>query len=394
MWMTGGGILGISYRLFTELAGGNNDEGHNPRNKKSRTWRALSKVKTRRRVMLSGTPFQNNCVELLNTLCLVNPRFSSQTASSSGRKRKSSNSGDFKLKKLRSMIEPFVHINKGGILEKTLPGMRDFLILLKPTDLQKKLLQKNIEPHPGKFFEQEHLASLISVHPALVSKRPEFSDHKREVKLVEFDPDAGVKTRFLVKLIQLSSRLGEKVLVFSQYIDPLEHIKSLLAKHFSWNEGREMIYLDGKCLMNERQRLMNLFNDKRSEAKVMLASQKACSEGINLVGASRVVLLDVVWNPSVQRQAICRAYRHGQEKVVHVYRLLTSAEVDKYARQAEKERISELIFSPGDKGETISVCNEGVEKDKVLEAMVGHQSLGGMFEKIVSQPKESDDFIL
>ncbi|KAL3629110.1 hypothetical protein CASFOL_026332 [Castilleja foliolosa] len=421
-WMMGGGILGISYRLFTELAGGKNDtmkkilvelpgllvldEGHNPRNEKSRMFRALSKVKTRRRVMLSGTPFQNNCVELCNTLCLVNPIFSKQITSTSGRKRKwidewssltsfigkgSNINDDFKLKKLRSMIEPFVHINNGGILEKTLPGKRDFLILLKPTDLQKKLLlQNNAELRPGKFFEQQHLASLISVHPALVSKRPEFSNHKREVERVEFDPNEGVKTRFLVKLIELSSCLGEKVLVFSQYIDPLEHIKSLLAKHFSWHEGREMIYLDGNCVMNERQRLMNSFNDKRSKAKVMLASQRACSEGINLIGASRVVFLDVVWNPSVERQAICRAYRLGQEKVVHVYRLLVSEEVDKYARQAEKERLSELIFSPVDKGvkTRITGCDEDVEEDKVLQAMVESQSLGGIFEKIVHQPKD------
>ncbi|KAI3452536.1 hypothetical protein Pfo_009200 [Paulownia fortunei] len=419
-WMKGGSILGIGYRLFEELSGEHEkkrcndkfkklllespgllvlDEGHTPRNNQSLMWKALTKIKTQRRVILSGTPFQNNFSELYNTLCLVNPRFSHQIMSTScdgkfsqnsGRKRKvnaardewanltssicKNTTGDDGLKKLRSMIQPFVHIHKGGILQKTLPGMRDCLIILRPTDLQRKLLQ-NIG-RVDKFLEQVYLASLISVHPALVAEKPEFSDHKRKLKLLESDPNAGVKTRFLVKLIQLSARLHEKVL-------------NLLKCHLSWNEGREVIYMDGDLGINQRQRLINSFNDKCSEAKVMLASQRACSEGINLVGASRVVLLDVVWNPSVERQAICRAYRLGQEKVVYVYHLVTLMELKKYARQAEKERLSELIFCPGG-GDKTSPCNEVVQEDKVLEAMVGHQSLGSIFERIVHQPKESD----
>ncbi|KAK6155267.1 hypothetical protein DH2020_009515 [Rehmannia glutinosa] len=429
-WMKGGSVLGISYRLFEELAGEHNnkrhycndkfkkilvelpgllvmDEGHNPRNNQSQTWNALTMVKTRRRVILSGTPFQNNFSELYNTLCLVDRRFSNQIMKSgrerknSGRKRRKFNNaardewanltssiingGDDGLKKLRSIIEPFVHIHKGDILQKTLPGIRDCLVVLKPTDLQKQLLQ-NIS-QTDKFLEQAYVASLISVHPALVAKRPEFSDQKRNLKLLESDPNAGVKTKFLVNLIKQSARIHEKVLVFSQFLDPLIHIKNLLKRHFSWKEGRELIYMDGDLDINQRQRLINSFNDKRSEAKVLLASQKACSEGINLVGASRVVLLDVVWNPSVERQAICRAYRLGQTKVVYVYHLVTSAEVKKYARQAEKERLSELIFCPAGKTDP---CNQAVEEDEVLENIVGDQSIGCMIERIVHQPKESD----
>lgn len=434
-WMKGGSILGVGYRLFEELAGEHEkercndkfkkillelpgllvlDEGHTPRNNQSLMWKALTKVTTQRRVILSGTPFQNNFSELYNTLCLVNPEFSHHIMSTSSRRKFSKNSGrkrkvneardewailtssisknttsDDGLKKLRSMIEPFVHIHKGGILQKALPGMRDYLIILKPTDLQRKLVQ-NIA-RVDKFLEQAYLESLISVHPSLVAEKPEFSDHKRKLKSLESDPNAGVKTRFLVKLIQLSSRLHEKVLVFSQFIDPLLHIKNLLKSHFSWNEGREVMYMDGDLSIKQRQRLINSFNDKCGEAKVMLASQKACSEGINLVGASRVVLLDVVWNPSVERQAICRAYRLGQEKMVYVYHLVTlMEEVKKYARKAEKDRISQLIFSTPEGGGKSNPCNEAVSEDKVLEAMVGHQSLGSMFEEIIYQPKESD----
>ncbi|KAG8384948.1 hypothetical protein BUALT_Bualt04G0171200 [Buddleja alternifolia] len=433
-WMKSGGILGISYRLFETLAGEHEkkgcedkykkillelpgllvmDEGHTPRNNQSLMWKALTNITTQRRVILSGTPFQNNFSELYNTLSLVNPRFSQQmTATSfdrkfskkSGRKRKinegrdewvnltssinKNTSDDIGLKKLRLMIEPFVHVHKGSILQKTLPGIKDCLVLLKPTDLQKKLLE-NIT-RVDKFLEQVYLASLISVHPALVSDKPEFSDHKRKLKQIESDPNAGVKTRFLIELIKLSNRLNEKVLIFSQFIDPLLHIKQMLKSNFSWNEGREVIYMDGDISIKQRQSSINSFNDKNSEAKVLLASQRACSEGINLVGASRVVLLDVVWNPSVERQAISRAYRLGQEKVVYVYHLVTLMEVKKFARQAEKERIAEMVFCPEIDGGKTASDNVVDSEDKVLEAMVGHERVGCIFERIVNQPKEAD----
>ncbi|KAL9157383.1 hypothetical protein ABFS82_08G001700 [Erythranthe guttata] len=431
-WMKGGSVLGVGYRLFEELAGekhdkNNNkfkkillespgllvlDEGHTPRNNQSLMWKALTRTSTHRRIILSGTPFQNNFTELYNTLCLVNPTFSQQItkATNRGRKQKVANAvkdewacltnsiskkNDERVKELRSMIEPFVHIHKGDILEKTLPGMRDCMIVLRPTDVQKKLADKIDQVLVDKFLEHDYLASLISVHPSLVADRPEFSDQKRKLKSLELDPLAGVKTRFLVKLIELSIRVQEKVLVFSEYIDPLQQIKKLIKDYFCWHEGREVIYMDGNLESKQRQVVINSFNDKKSEAKVLLASQRACSEGINLVGASRLVLLDVAWNPSVERQAICRAYRIGQEKMVYVYHLLTLMEVNKYVRQAEKDRISQLIFGHQGGGGG----NELVSEDKLLEAMVRHEEKSvvdnnnnniSMFERIVHQPKESD----
>lgn len=431
-WMKGGSVLGIGYRMFEELAGehgkkrGNTDrfkkilleapgllvldEGHTPRNSQSLMWKALMKTTTKKRVILSGTPFQNNFTELYNTLCLVNPTFSQTTSKTPGRKPnaardewayvtnsicKSSTTGGENdgLKKLRLMIKPFVHIHKGGILEKTLPGMRDCMIVLKPTDLQRKLVHKSGQAN-DKFLEQAYLASLISVHPSLVANKPEFSDERRKLKSLEWDPNAGAKTRFIVKLIELACRLEEKVLIFSEFIDPLQHIKKLIKQHFGWSGGREVMYMGGDVGINQRQLLMNSFNDKRSEAKVMLASQRACAEGINLVGASRVVLLDVAWNPAVERQAICRAYRLGQDKIVYVYHLVTLMELNKYAKQAHKDRISELLFThhPHQRGGAgagaggIKTPPPPPPQDQVLEAMLGH----GIFDRIIHQPKESD----
>ncbi|KAL2528772.1 SNF2 domain-containing protein CLASSY 4-like [Forsythia ovata] len=429
-WVKGSSVLGISYQLFEKLVGEHRrkgqhdqiwklllklpgllvlDEGHTPRNHQSRMWKALTKVATNRRIILSGTPFQNNFRELYNTLCLVNPKFMDQIAkirqsckkggreiNETRRKWKTLTKSidktmDNESTKLRTMIDPFVHVHKGSILQESLPGLRDSLVFLRPSELQKSLLK--IASKAKLFFHEVRLVSLISVHPSLVAENSMFSDHTKKLKGIESKIDAGVKTKFITKLLWLADALGERVLVFSTFIDPLVFIKQQLEYHFSWKEGREVLYMDGQLDVNQRQHSISSFNDFSSEAKVLLASTKACSEGINLIGASRVVLLDTAWNPSVERQAISRAYRLGQKKVVHVYRLITSGtmEVRKYALQAEKDRISQLIFSPTDGPPTChSETSNIVAEDKVFEALVEDKSFCHIFEKIIHQPKASD----
>ena len=178
--------------------------------------------------------------------------------------------------------------------------------------------------------------------------------------------------------------MNERVLVFSQLIDPLELIGDLLKSQFQWDVGHEVLYMDGNCDAKDRQLSMQVFNDPSSKAKVLLASTKSCNEGINLVGASRVVLLDVTWNPSVERQAISRAYRLGQKKVVFIYHLLMDGarEEEKYCRQVEKHRLSKLVLCCSDKNADVKKIGAGCSEDKILEVMVEHDKLRHIFEKI------------
>lgn len=452
-WRKGQSVLGISYRLFEKLAedgivsandeGGSKtkrkskryaeaemvrkmllelpgllvlDEGHTPRNDQSLMWRALSGVETQRRILLSGTPFQNNFDELFNTLCLVRPKFcdrivtgikgdSRRNRGREGRKGRGKwasltksigkDAGD-KLNELRALIDPFVHVHKGMILKENLPGLRDAMVFLNPTELQKTLIGV-IQGRPN-VFNRDHLASLISVHPSLLlghalSDEEGLSVDTNGLETLRFDPKAGVKTNFLMELIRLSMAVKEKVLVFSQFIEPLTFIREQLKSSFGWTEGKDLLYMDGKIEARHRQSSISLLNDPDSQVQVLLASIRACSEGISLVGASRVVLLDVLWNPSVERQAISRAYRIGQKKVVYIYRLIMSGtmEGEKCARQAEKGRLSELVFSSADgklhRKETIS---RAVNDDKILEEMVQHEKISYMFEEILNQPEESN----
>lgn len=94
------------------------------------------------------------------------------------------------------------------------------------------------------------------------------------------------------------------------------------------------------------QALIGTFNNS-SEVKVLFASIRACSEGINLGGASQVFLLVVVWNSSVERQAISRGYRLGQKKFVHLYHLITNGmmEEKKNQQQSNKYRMYGFVFA-------------------------------------------------
>ncbi|KAF3670700.1 putative receptor-like protein 12-like [Capsicum annuum] len=101
-------------------------------------------------------------------------------------------------------------------------------------------------------------------------------------------------------------------------------------------------------------------------------------EGIRLIGASRVVLLDVLWNPSVEQQAISRAYRNGQKIFLHVYRPVTSKwEVDKIEQQARKRYHSDVLLS---RNVVNTSCS--VSEDDILESMVKHEGPCHIFEKL------------
>lgn len=290
-------------------------------------------------------------------------------------------------------MAPFVHIHKGSILQKNLPGLRDCVILLTPPPLQKSLIKK-IEPNQS-IFQYDHKVALLSVHPSLFQNCLLSEEENSNLDLemltrLRRDPNAGVKTRFIMELIRHSKALNEKVIIFSQYIQPLRLIKDQVMEHFNWKEGKQIFEMQGRLEQKLRQSMIQIFNNPLSEAQILLASTKCCSEGINLVGASRIVLLDVVWNPSVERQAISRAYRLGQKKVVFTYHLMTSGttEDEKYCRQAEKDRFSELVFSSTTKEEDKQKKPSPVFKDSILKEMVDNANFMDMFEKIIYQPKE------
>ncbi|KAL2897420.1 SNF2 domain-containing protein CLASSY 2 [Bienertia sinuspersici] len=362
------------------------DEGHNPRSTKSRLRKALMRVDTEFRILLSGTLFQNNFGEYFNTLCLARPKFVNEVlrvldpkykkkikgqnktrTSIENRARKvfmdiiarKINSDDLDeradgLNMLKNMTNKFIDVYEGGSSEN-LPGLQSYTLMMKPTPLQHEILvrlHQHMNVARGFPLELELMITLGSIHPWLLKSAVcanKFLSAEELQSLDQFrhDPTKGSKVKFVLGLVQRSIIRREKVLIFCHNIAPINLFLELFERIYGWRKGHEVLVLQGDLELFERGRVMDKFEERGGPSKVLLASINACAEGITLTAASRVVLLDSEWNPSKQKQAIARAFRPGQEKIVYVYQLLVNGtlEEDKHGRTTWKEWVSCMIFS-------------------------------------------------
>ncbi|XXG74187.1 hypothetical protein AAC387_Pa07g2972 [Persea americana] len=359
------------------------DEGHTPRNKYTDVFQSLRKVQTPRKIVLSGTLFQNHVSEVFNILDLVRPKFLELDSSRAIVKRILSrvpimrsrrqfktnseatvfcdsveealrNGDDLKRKvtlinDLREMTNDVLHYYEGDFLEE-LPGLVDFTVFLHLRSMQKDTIQtlKRLEK-----FKRASIENSVYVHPHLkeisentMGDRGDIFDQDKIDRLLDkIDVKDGVKTKFFLNILGLSESSGEKLLVFSMYLLPLKFLERLLVKEKGWSPGKEIFLISGDSSTEQREWSTKQFNCS-PDSKVLFGSIKACGEGISLVGASRVLILDVHLNPSVTRQAIGRAFRPGQMKKVYTYRLVAAdslEEEDHYA-SLRKELVSKMWF--------------------------------------------------
>ncbi|KAB5544407.1 hypothetical protein DKX38_012519 [Salix brachista] len=361
------------------------DEGHNPRSTKSRLRKVLMKVETDQRILLSGTLFQNNFCEYFNTLSLARPMFIKEVLKTLDPKFKRKKKGAQKarhllesrarkffldniaskinsdeaeekmqgLNMLRKMTNGFIDVYEGTASD-TLPGLQIYTILMNPTDIQHQILvklHKIMEKCPGYPLEVELLITLASIHPPLINsslcvKKFYSMEELMELERLRFDCKKGSKVMFVLNLVYRVVK-NEKVLIFCHNIAPIKLFLELFENIFRWQQGKEVLVLTGELELFERGRVMDKFEELGGPSRVLLASITACAEGISLTAASRVILLDSEWNPSKTKQAIARAFRPGQQKMVYVYQLLATGTVeeDKYRRTAWKEWVSRMIFS-------------------------------------------------
>ncbi|GAU52034.1 hypothetical protein TSUD_418730 [Trifolium subterraneum] len=137
---------------------------------------------------------------------------------------------------------------------------------------------------------------MTSIHQSLfmectLTEQEESAVDKDLLEKVRLNNNVGVKTRFLEEFASFCAAANEKVLVFSQFLRPLCLIIDQITLALKWTEDEEILYMHG--IVKSRKSFIHRFNDANSQVEILLASTKACSVEISLVGASRVVLLDV-----------------------------------------------------------------------------------------------------
>lgn len=407
-WVEQRSILFLGYKQFSTIVTGDSsckitaycqevllkrpsililDEGHTPRNENTDVLHSLAKVQTPRKVVLSGTLYQNHVKEVFTILNLVRPKFLKLDTSRSIKKRimsrvqfhgfkKQLKGGgnvesnffdlveytlqqdeDWKrkeavIKDLREMTSKVLHYYRGDFLDD-LPGLVDFTVLLGLSPQQKTEVDKLNRREKTK-FRKSSLGCAVYTHPKLkqfsennpgTEKRSSQYDSKIDELVEKIDIRDGVKAKFFLTLLGLCESAGEKLLVFSQYLLPLNFLERLAVYRKGWSVGKEIFMICGDTSTEQRELHMEQFNNS-PDARVFFGSIKACGEGISLVGASRIIVLDVHLNPSVSRQAIGRAFRPGQEKKVYVYRLIAadSPEEEDHLTCFKKEQIAKRWF--------------------------------------------------
>ncbi|KAL2630996.1 hypothetical protein R1flu_015682 [Riccia fluitans] len=380
------------------------DEGHLARTKHTKILQALMQIRTKRRILLSGTLFQNNFKELYTLLKLCRedfmtsqPDYATRLADLCGLSvGRNSDSNSYALRSratsllqheenifthefgdilenyvkgernntdeinkvvrnLRSLCAPFVHWYLGKILE-SLPGLTEYSVHLNLTTVQLKVTDEVLSTPSKNHMARTCKVLAACIHPCLVKCEQntldpkEILDNVRKETLCQ-EVFQGPKIEFVIRMADLCVKANEKLLVFCTNLAPLRYIEEVFIRLRDWKRGQQFFRLDGTMAELERQNVITLFDNSRKpqdgvDAHVLLASTKACKEGITLVGASRVIILDTPDNPSVLRQAVSRAFRIGQKRKVYVYRLVTTHKEEEqlFGRSVNKEKLSKVLL--------------------------------------------------
>lgn len=253
---------------------------------------------------------------------------------------------------------------------------------------------------PQASFQLINVLKKLCNSPALLSASANDEDGDFGAKLtLDKIKQAPIKTSgklsFLDRfLFTLYNKTEEKVVLVSNYTATLDMLEKML-------EARKykFLRLDGSTPPAKRQQFVDKFNrTKKEENFAFLLSAKAGGVGLNLIGASRLVLVDSDWNPAVDAQAMARVHRDGQKHDVKIYRLLTSGCMDEriYQRQLTKKGLADSIVDQKSTAQTFSQAElkDLFSLDKALalnsETCLTHNSMGCSCDCIGEIPKASD----
>lgn len=339
------------------------DEGHRLKSSNNKSSQAILNFDTKRRIILTGTPIQNDLGEFFSMVDIINPGIlgtyqqfkkdfenpivkSRQPEASS----KDVEKGTAMSEELSRITRMFTLRRTADTLDKYLPPKTNSVIFCKPTSeqarLYKEILQSSaIKKCVGSDSPMEHLRA-ITLLKKLCNSPALLRDQDFDVFKLNFPsslPFASGKLRFLMLFLSMLRKYTkEKVVVVSGFTKTLDIIQNALG-----DVSMSCLRLDGETPTNQRQGLVDKFNkSSQSDSFVFLLSAKSGGTGLNLIGASRLFLYDTDWNPSVDLQAMARVHRDGQKYPVFIYRLLLTGAMDEkiYQRQITKQGLADSFM--------------------------------------------------
>ncbi|XP_020713027.1 SWI/SNF-related matrix-associated actin-dependent regulator of chromatin subfamily A containing DEAD/H box 1 homolog isoform X2 [Ceratitis capitata] len=384
------------------------DEAHMLKNMTTQRYANLIKINAEMRILLTGTPLQNNLLELMSLLCFVMPSFFSKSIedikSLFAKKGKTETASkdvsqfqETQVERAKRIMKPFVLRRLKKDVLNNLPKKESVIVKVPLTDTQKQnyhelvdyysnrkgeicsgdragttimMEMRKVANHPllmRYYFSDETLHDLserLACAPTLKKSNPQYifeelavmSDfqvmqlcNKHDLYDVtipnELICNSG-KFKYLDTLLPKLKTEGHRVLIFSQFTMMLDIMEHYLKiKKFGY------FRLDGSTAVDERQDMINDFNAD-SGIFIFLLSTKAGGVGINLTAADTCIIHDIDFNPYNDKQAEDRCHRMGQTRPVTIYRLIAESTIEEGMQMVAEEKLKlEKEITSTEKGE-------------------------------------------
>uniref|UniRef100_A0A8D0DEH1 Chromodomain helicase DNA binding protein 4 n=1 Tax=Sander lucioperca TaxID=283035 RepID=A0A8D0DEH1_SANLU len=348
------------------------DEAHRLKNNQSKFFRVLNNYPLQHKLLLTGTPLQNNLEELFHLLNFLTPeRFNNLEGFL---EEFADIAKEDQIKKLHDMLGPHMLRRLKADVFKHMPSKTELIVRVELSPMQKKyykfILTRNFEALNTRGGGNQ--VSLLNVvmdlkkccnhpylFPAAAMEAPKLPNGMYEGNALT---KSSGKLTLLQKMMTKLKEGGHRVLVFSQMTKMLD-----LLEDFLENEGYKYERIDGGVTGNMRQEAIDRFNAPGAPQFAFLLSTRAGGLGINLASADTVIIYDSDWNPHNDIQAFSRAHRIGQNRKVMIYRFVTKASVEERITQVAKKKmmLTHLVVRPGLGSKTGSMSKQ--ELDDILK---------------------------
>ncbi|KAK9502140.1 hypothetical protein O3M35_012729 [Rhynocoris fuscipes] len=347
------------------------DEAHRLKSNQSKFFRLLASYNIAYKLLLTGTPLQNNLEELFHLLNFLTPEKFNDLATFQN--EFADISKEEQVKRLHELLGPHMLRRLKADVLKNMPTKSEFIVRVELSPMQKKyykyILTRNFEAlNPKGGGQQVSLLNIMMdlkkccnhpyLFPAAAQEAPLGPNGAYDVQgLIK----ASGKLVLLSKMLKKLKEEGHRVLIFSQMTKMLDILEDYLD-----GEGYKYERIDGTITGSLRQEAIDRFNAPGAPQFVFLLSTRAGGLGINLATADTVIIYDSDWNPHNDIQAFSRAHRIGQANKVMIYRFVTRASVEERVTQVAKRKmmLTHLVVRPGMGGKQANFTKQ--ELDDIL----------------------------